>query len=314
MHPYCALMHNSRMDKYPEWSDLKVFLTVARLGTISLAGERLGIEHSTVSRRIDRLEAKLKVVLFDRRRSGYSLTDAGNALITHAEKMESALLAAVEESLGLADFIEGTVRVGTPEAFGINVLAPSLARLRQTHPGLNVELMAQPQFPSLVTREVEILVTLEPPAMGRYKVAKLAQIHYFLYCSAGYKKSHPPIRQLSDVAQHEFVDYIHDGSVSERYRVLEELVPQPRRSFTTTSVLAQRAAAVSGMGLVLLTPYVANTGQADLVEVFPGRPLITRSLWIAAPEDLLRIKRYQSVWNFIRQLMAQHPDLFHPPT
>ena len=228
-------MHNWRMDKYPEWNDLKVFLTVARLGTISLAGERLGIEHSTVSRRIDRLEAKLKVVLFDRRRSGYSLTDAGNALIPHAEKMESVLLAAVEESLGLADFIEGTVRVGTPEAFGINVLAPSLARLRQTHPGLNVELMAQPQFPSLATREAEILVPRDPPA-------------------------------------------------------------------------------VAGMGLVLLTPYVANAGQADLVEVFPGRPLITRSLWIAAPEDLLRIKRYQSVWNFIRQLMAQHPDLFHPPS
>ena len=78
----------------------------------------------------------------------------------------------------------------------------------------------------------------------------------------------------------------------------------------------QRAGAAGGggrrHGLVLLTPYVANAGQADLVEVFPGRPLITRSLWIAAPEDLLRIKRYQSVWNFIRQLMAQHPDLFHP--
>lgn len=79
-------------------------------------GEKLGIEHSTVSRRIDRLEATLRVVLFDRRRSGYSLTDAGHALIPHAEKMESALLAAVEESLEAADFIKGNVRVGTPEA------------------------------------------------------------------------------------------------------------------------------------------------------------------------------------------------------
>lgn len=79
----------SAMDTHPEWNDLKVFLAVARLGTISDAGEKLGIEHSTVSRRIDRLEATLRVVLFDRRRSGYSLTDAGHALIPHAERWKA---------------------------------------------------------------------------------------------------------------------------------------------------------------------------------------------------------------------------------
>ncbi|ASC65760.1 LysR family transcriptional regulator [Achromobacter denitrificans] len=301
------------MDKHPEWNDLRVFLAVARLGTISDAGEKLGIEHSTVSRRIDRLEATLRVVLFDRRRSGYSLTDAGHALIPHAERMESALLAAVEESLEVADFIKGNVRVGTPEAFGIHVLAPGMAQLRQKHPGLRIELMAQPQFPSLVTREVEILVTLDPPEMGRYKVARLAQIDYFLYCSPGYRKSHPPIRELGDLAEHDFVDYIHDGSVSERYRVLEELVAEPKRCFTSNSVLAQRSAAAAGLGLVLLTPYVANIRSGDLISVFPDKPLITRSLWIAAPEDLLRIKRYQFAWRFIREQVESQPALFHPP-
>ncbi|WP_194726760.1 LysR family transcriptional regulator [Noviherbaspirillum malthae] len=297
------------MNELPEWNDLGVFLAVARLGTISLAGERLGMEHSTVSRRIDRLEAKLGVVLFDRRRSGYSLTDAGRVLIPHAEAMENALLAAVEESSGKAETIEGSVRVGTPEAFGINVLATSLVPLRQKHPRLHIELMAQPQFPSLVTREVEILVTLDPPEMGRYKVARLAEVDYFLYCSPSYRDSHPPIWQLSDVIQHEFVDYIHNGAVTDRYRVLEELTPNPKRSFTATSVLAQRAAAAAGMGLVLLTPYVALQ-STDLISIFPDQPLMTRSLWIAAPEDLLKIKRHRLVWDHIRTLIDQHPNLF----
>lgn len=306
-------MHNRLMNKLPEWNDLKVFLTVARLGTISLAGERLDIEHSTVSRRIDRLEDRLGVVLFDRRRSGYTPTDAGRALIPHAERMEAALLEAVEQSTGQAEQIEGTVRVGTPEAFGIHVLAPSLAPLQQQHPKLHVELMAQPQFPSLVTREVEILVTLEPPEMGRYKVARLAQVDYFLYCSPSYRDRHPPIQQVSDVVNHDFVDYVHDGSVSDRYRILEELTPNPKRCFTATSVLAQRAAAAAGMGLVLLTPYVANQG-GDLVCVFQDQPLMSRSLWIAAPEDLLKIKRYRFVWDHIRMLVAQHPNLFGRPS
>lgn len=258
------------MSELPEWNDLRVFLTVARLGTISQAGERLNIEHSTVSRRIDRLEEKLAVVLFDRRRSGYTLTDAGRRLIPHAEKMESALLEAVEQDMGKESSIEGTVRVGTPEAFGIHVLAPSLASLHEVHPGLHIELMAQPQFPSLVTREVEILVTLEPPQTGRYKVARLGQVEYFLYCSPGYRDTHPPIQALGDVAGHQFMDYVHDGSVSDRYRILNELTPNPQRSFTTTSVLAQRTAAAAGLGLVLLTPYVAQQGK-DLVCVFQAR-------------------------------------------
>nr|WP_245593801.1 LysR family transcriptional regulator [Comamonas badia] len=297
------------MSELPEWNDLRVFLTVARLGTISQAGERLNIEHSTVSRRIDRLEEKLAVVLFDRRRSGYTLTDAGRRLIPHAEKMESALLEAVEQDMGKESAIEGTVRVGTPEAFGIHVLAPSLASLHAGHPGLHIELMAQPQFPSLVTREVEILVTLEPPQTGRYKVARLGQVEYFLYCSPGYRDTHPPIQALGDVAGHQFVDYVHDGSVSDRYRILNELTPNPQRSFTTTSVLAQRTAAAAGLGLVLLTPYVAQQGK-DLVCVFPGQVLMTRSLWIAAPEDLLKIRRYRFVWDHIRHLIDRQPDLF----
>ncbi|WP_449432876.1 LysR family transcriptional regulator [Pseudomonas putida] len=297
------------MEKHPEWNDLRVFLSVARLGTISLAGERLGIEHTTVSRRIDRLEASLGVVLFDRRRSGYTLTEAGNALIPHAEKMESALFEAIDESLGKEGQIQGTVRVGTPEAFGIHVLAPSLVQLRREHPGLHIELMAQPQFPSLVTREVEILVTLEPPEMGRYKIARLAEVDYYLFYSAAYRDSHPPITQLADIENHEFVDYIHDGSVSNRYRILEELTPKPLRGFTTTSVLAQRAAAAAGMGLVLLTPYVAQLDER-LLSVFPGHSLMTRSLWIAAPEDLLRIKRVRFVWDHIRTLIEQHPEHF----
>ena len=86
-------MHNDAMRQLPEWNDLRVFLTVARVGTISLAGERLEIEHSTVSRRIDRLESKLGAVLFDRRRSGYMLTDAGRRLKALQDE-----LAALEEA------------------------------------------------------------------------------------------------------------------------------------------------------------------------------------------------------------------------
>lgn len=302
-------MHNPFMSRQPEWNDLRIFLAVARLGTISLAGERLGVEHTTISRRLDRLEASLGLVLFDRRRNGYSLTAAGHALVPHVEKMEIAALEAIDQTSETEAQVRGAVRVGTPEAFGICVLVPSLIDLHATYPGLQIQLMAQPQFPSLVTREVEILVTLEPPEVGRYKILQLGQVEYFIYCSKEYLERHGAIDELRDVALHPFVDYIHDGSVSDRYRILEELVSQPIRSFVTTSVLAQRAAAVSGLGLVLLTPYVAEH-RDDLFCLFPGKVLMSRSLWIAAPEDLLRTKRVRIVWDHIRNLIGQHPRFF----
>ncbi len=300
-------MHNPAMD--PDWGDVKIFLTVARIGTISGAGERLGIEHSTVSRRLDRLERNLGVVLFDRRRTGYALTEQGHALIDHAERMEATLHEAMQDSAGAASRVGGSVRVGTPEAFGICVLAPAMTRMRQDYPALDVQLMAQPQFPSLASREVEILVTLEPPDTGRYKIARIAEVDYYLYCSRDFLDRLPGIRNLDDIAALGFIDYLHDGSVSERFRILEELLPEPQRVFTSNSVLAQRAAAAAGMGMVLLTPYVAEQ-QDDLVCVLPGQVLMTRGLWIAAPEDLMRLRRIRIVWNFIREIVQQNPRHF----
>jgi DNA-binding transcriptional LysR family regulator len=298
--------------KEPEWNDLKYFLELARSGKISSTGSKLGVEHSTVSRRIDKLEANLKTVLFDRRRNGYLLTDAGRVLVPHAEKMEAAVLGAMEESIGHTNSVAGTVRVGTPEAFGIKFLSPSLAGLYAQHPDLHVELMAQPQFPSLVSREVEILVTMERPTVGRYIASKLGEVNYFLFGSPSYLASHPTIRSIEDLGAHPFIDYIHDGHVSAQYRFLSELVdPSPRRVFSSTSVLAQRTAAASGLGLVLLAKFVAGEGD-DLVSIFPDKPLITRTLWIAAPEDLFRIRRIRHVWDHIRSVVAAHPNFFGP--
>ncbi|WP_322049423.1 LysR family transcriptional regulator [Paraburkholderia sp. J67] len=291
-----------------EWTDFRYFLEVARTGKVSLAGERLGVEHSTVSRRINRLEESLGSVLFDRRRNGFSLTDAGKSLVPHAERMENAMLGALEANMNQSSAVYGTVRVGTPEAFGIHILAPGMAKLNAQHPDLHVELMAQPQFPSLVTREVEILVTLEPPQIGRYTVSRIADVDYFFYTSKAYLDTNGPIQELTDIVNHDFVDYVHDGSLSERYRILDELVSNPRRQFTSTSVLAQREAVAAGLGIALLTPYVA-AARPELVNLFPDMPQITRTLWLAAPEDLFRTTRVRVVWDYIRAVVQSYPKL-----
>ena len=294
----------------PDWNDLRYFLEVARAGKLAVAAEKLEVENSTVSRRIDRLEAHLGSVLFDRHRNGYSITEAGLALMPHAEAMENAVFGALEQSFGeRSKEVAGRLRVGSSEGFGVCVLAPRLAQLRKEHPLLQVELMAQPQFPSLVTREVEVLVTLDRPEVGRYVVTKLVDINYYFYASRRYLDLHPPIRSLVDLEGHQFVDYVHEPSMSQRLRYLEEVVPNANRSFTSTSILAQRDAAAAGLGIVLLTPYCV-IDRPELAQVLAGQSQVTRTFWLAAPEDLYRIKRVRVIFDFLRSLVEKEPALF----
>lgn len=297
------------MAKYPEWSDLRYFLELARTGKLSAAAHRIGVEHTTVARRLSRLEELLGTSLFDHRRDGYALTEAGQALMPHAEAMESALLGAIAETGAKVGGAIGSVRIGTPEAFGICVLAPRLAKLYAEHPDLQVELMALPRFPSLAAREVDILVTLDPPRSGRYVVARFSELNYHLYGSRAYLAKREPIKELKDLAGHDFVDYVQDQLLSDDLRYLDELTAQPRRRFTSTSILVQREAIASGMGLAMMTPYAVK-GRKDLVRILPGKAQVTRTLWLATPADLFRLRRIRVAWDFLRRIAEDEPDQF----
>lgn len=297
------------MAQYPEWSDLRYFLELARTGKLSATARKLAVEHTTVARHITRLEEQLASSLFSRRRDGYFLTEAGEALVPHVEAMEAAMLGAMSESGIQTRGATGTVRIGTPEAFGLCVVVPQLANLYDEHPELQVELLPLPHFPSLAAREVDILITLDPPRVGRYVVSRLTNLEYHLYGSADYLASHREITESSDLAGHAFVDYVQDQLMSDDLRYLERLTPQPHRRFTSTSILAQRDAISAGLGLGMLTPYVAEDCNG-LVRVLPGKARITLTLWIAVPTDLFRIRRVRAGWDFLRKIADLAPHRF----
>ena len=284
-----------------DWGDLRFFLELARTGTLLGAARRLGVEHTTIARRLDRLEAALGTPLFDRHRSGCTPTEAGQALLPHAEAMESALLAAREALGGQRVAAAGLVRIGAPEVFGTRLLTPALPPLLEDNPELNVELLLLPRFPSLASREVDIAITLAPPEAGRYVAVPLLELRYRLYASRDYLARHAAIRSRADLAGHRFVDYAQDTPMSDALRYLDELVTAPRRVFTASGMLAQCAAIEAGIGLGMMTGYVPPAGH-DLVVVLADDIDVRRTLWLSAPADLLRLKRVRVVWDFLRAL------------
>jgi len=224
----------------------------------------------------------------------------GRALLPHVEAMEGAALAGRDEIGGRRAEVAGTVRLGTPEAYGTRIVTPALERLMERHPELVVELLLLPRFPSLASREVDIAVTLMPPEAGRYVVKPLLELRYQLYGSPVYLKRHPPIRKRADLSGHRFVDYAKDAQLSDQLRYLDEIVGHPRRVFMTTGMLAQCEAVLAGIGLGMMTAYVPPATH-DLVVVLPDEVEARRTLWLSAPADLLRVGRVRAVWDFLRK-------------
>lgn len=297
------------MNTLPEWTDLRFFLEVARAGTLSGASRRLVVEHTTVARRIDRLETQLGTTLFDRSRGGYQLTEMGETLLPHAEAMEAAALTAQEQLGGSQVSAHGVVRLGMPEVFGTRIVAPLLVDLLQSHPDLSVEMLLLPRFANLANREADLGVMLDPPDTGRYTVARLANFRYYLYGAPEYLARHPPIREKADLAQHDFVDYVQDRLLSRDLNYLDELGFKPRRRLCSTGMLAQCEAAALGLGLVMAPPYaVPNDGR--LVTVLQDSFYAARTMWLVAPTDLFRLQRVRVVWDLLREFVEQRPWLF----
>jgi DNA-binding transcriptional LysR family regulator len=297
------------MNTLPEWTDLRFFLELARAGTLSGAARRLQVDHTTVARRIDRLEQQLGTALFDRSREGYELTEMGHGLLPHAEDMESSAQAAHDQLTGMESGVRGLVRLSVPEVLGIKILTPVLAAFLTQHQELSIDLLVGARFANLAIREADIGITLDAPTTGRYMVTRLATTQLYLYGSPDYLASHAPIRTKADLEQHDFVDYVQDRLASTEMSFMRDIGCIPRRRFCCTSMLAQAQAVAAGMGLMLAPPY-ADLDASGLVRVLEAGFKAERTYYLAAPLDLYRLPRVRAIWDLLRNHADANQDLF----
>lgn len=140
------------------WDDYRIFLAVARAGTVTGAAKLLWVNHSTVSRRITAMEATASVQLFDKHREGYTLTDAGLALLETAGAAETAMLTAEQTLRAHNHTLSGELVVTAPAALGVVVLTPIIARFRQAHPDILVNLLTSDEVANLSRRDADIAI------------------------------------------------------------------------------------------------------------------------------------------------------------
>jgi DNA-binding transcriptional LysR family regulator len=292
-----------------DWNDVRAFLAVARSGRLTAAAARLGVDHSTLSRRIAALEHALRAKLFDRSPSGYTLTDEGRRLLPIGEEMERLAIGAGEAVGGTSTSVAGTVRIGSPEGFGSYFLAPRIARLKALHPRLTVQLVAAPAVFSLARRDADIVVSVSRPPAGRLNVSKLIDYDLGLYAAPFYLRESPDIASSEDLFKHRFVSYIGELLHFPELDFLQHVAPGGTTSVESSNLVAQLKATVAGAGLCVLPAFLASR-EDGLVRVLPGEISLTRSLWLTVHQDLAELARVRAAVGFIREEVEKARGLF----
>lgn len=295
-----------------DWDDLRFALAVARAGSLTGAAQILGVDHTTVGRRIERLERSLDARLFDRLRTGYAPTPAGERLLGTAEAVEAAVLAGEAEIGGGNAAVTGSVRIGAPDGFGTWFLAPRLAALCDAHPGLDIELVATARLFSLSKREADVSIALSLPTQGRVVGRKLTDYRLGLYASPGYLERHGAPTEPADLARHRLVGYIDELLYTPELDYLHLVCREAAPRFRSANLIAQLQAVVSGMGIAVLPAFIV-AGVPALVPVLPEAIRLTRSFYLLIHADSQGLARVRATTQFIHAEVQRHRDLFDPP-
>jgi DNA-binding transcriptional LysR family regulator len=292
-----------------EWSDLRYFLAIARSGKLTSAAQRLKVEHSTVSRRLAALETALGARLFDREPGGYKLTPAGEKLFPSAEEMEAIALTSQSHLADTDLSLSGTVRIGAPDGFGSFFLAPRIGRLTETHPNLEVQLVALPRVFSLSKREADIAIGLSRPKEKRLHGYKLTDYRLKMYAAPAYLRRHPRIDTLAALSQHRFIGYVDDLLYTPELDYLRLAAKDARALLKSSTLVAQLEMTLAGAGICILPTFMARA-HPELECILPETIELIRSFWLVVHTDIRNLARVRTVSEFIIGQVESERTLF----
>ncbi|WGD49126.1 LysR family transcriptional regulator [Bradyrhizobium sp. CB1650] len=292
-----------------DWDDFRFVLAIVRGGSVSAAAKQLGVDHATVIRRVDRLERHLSAKLFDRRKTGYLLTEAGQRVADSAEAMESTIVANQEQVGGSVARLTGTVRIGAPDGFGTAFLAPRLVAFADRYPDLDLQLVATARLFSLSKREADIAISLTMPNEGRIVGRKLLDYRLGLYAAPAYLERHPKITSREVLPQHRFVGYIEELLFTPELDYLPQVAPRLSARFRSANLIAQLNATLAGFGIAVL-PYFMASDYPQLVPVLRDEVSIIRTFWMLMHADSKDLARIRAVADYISEIVERERALF----
>ena len=275
------------------WDDLRHFLAYARAGSFAGAARQLGVDETTVARRVRALARHLGAPLMTRTGAAGAggLTELGARVLARAETAEASILAMADDQTTLAAAILGTVRVTSVPLVVNHLLLPALPRLTARHPHLRLSLLPEPRAMNLPGREADLALRLARPETGGTALAarKLGHLEYGLFARAGHDPSGPWIGFDQSLAALPQAAWMRKSGL--------------QADFLAGDSETAMAAAKQGAGIAVLPRRIAAT-EPDLSEIarpdLPPPPC--REVWLLSPRAQHHYARFRAVIEWIDTL------------
>jgi DNA-binding transcriptional LysR family regulator len=288
------------------WDDMRIFLALARAGTLATAARQVGQDATTVARRIHRLEEALAATLFEHGPAGQSLTESGHRLLAHAEAMEAGARA-VQQRADQGAALGGTIRVSASEGFGTGFVAPRLPGFIDRHPGLAVDLVASTGFLNPSRREADIAIMLARPRGGPLIAARLTDYRLGVYASDAYLAAAGPVETVDELTRRRLVGYVPDLIYAPELRYLAEIDKRLEAQVRSSSITAQARLIAGGAGCGIL-PCFLGEATPGLRRVL-AEVAIERSFWLVVHRDMRRVARVEAFIAWLRDAVAAGQSL-----
>lgn len=286
----------------PDWNDLQAFLAIARAGQLARAAKVMGIDATTLGRRLRRLETSLGRTLFEQTREGQTLTEAGERLLVKVEVMQRAA-SRIEKTGEGAEQLSGVLRVTMPEGLG-SWVAQHLGSFVRKHPALTIDLAAASGFLSLSKREADVAVLLSRPQAGPVVSAKLTDYRLRLYASRDYAERHGLPETPAALSDHTLIGYVPDLIYAPELRYLDEIAPRLTPQVRSSSINAQHQLVAASIGIGVLHCF-AGDADPNLIRVLPELS-IDRSFWVVTHNDTRQLQRVRLFRMWLEELIRRH--------
>lgn len=289
---------------HPDWDDLRIFLALARGGTLTKAAKVLDVSHPTVARRVHALEKQIGARLFDRLPDRFVPTQAGEELLADTEAMEKAALSIHRRSATLGDAVSGTVRLSAGEAMAA-LIARHLPALRARLPQIEFEVIASHTLANLSRREADLLIREQVPGLDGIVTRKLGRVAYAVYVGPTFAAARTKSAALGGLP---WIGFDDDHSYMPGQHWMRERLAGARPAVRGNNWLVLLEAVRAGAGVAVLPCHLGDSDPA-LRRIGGVIPEVFADQWLLVHRDLRALPRVRAVMDAVVELFQRERSL-----
>lgn len=287
-----------------DWDDFRLVQAIAETGSLNGAAERLGLNHSTVFRRLGVIEETIGQKLFDRLRSGYEPTAIGADMAALAEQMRSGVSDFARRLAACDPSPAGDLRVATNDTMATYLLPEICAGFRANYPQVRLDLVIGNAGANLSRREADVALRVAAAPLETLVGRRVADVRWAVYAAPALRERFPD----PDASDAPWIGYGEAMRSMPMGRALEERVPVERIVYRTSSIVGQVEAAAVAIGFAQLPCFV---GDCCSTVTRVGEPYdVNRALWILTHEDLRQSARVRAFMSYFGDELSKHRKLF----